>query len=226
MVGAPIERLEMNVGPRAASKAFKEVRHQLRLQIANQSHAHPSLDDRSRAAAEIDRCQSQGLIHGHKKVTGAHDSPFIAQRVAKGFAQCDADVLYGVVLIDVEITLGLDLEVESAVTGEQFQHVVQKTYSGLHLIAAAAFDGQSDLNVGLCGRAMERGFPHLDTPGRHLDRICSSTASTRSISARVPTLTRTQPGQSARSRKAIPWACIPARMVFFISPNSTRTKLV
>src|SRR5262249_11056450 len=193
---------------------------------AHQPRADPGVDDRGRAAAEIDCCQSQGLIHGHNKVAGAHDAALVAERAVKRFTQHDAYVLYRVVLIDVEIALGLELEVESAMTSEQLKHVIEKSYPGLHLISASALDCQIELDVGLRGGAMKCGFPHLDTPGRHLDRICSSTASTWSISACVPTLMRTHPGQSGRSRKAMPRACIPARTVFFISPNSARRKLV
>src|SRR5215472_15817192 len=154
MVGPPVERLEMNVGARPASKAFKEVCHQLRLQIAHEPRADPCVHYRGRAAAEIDRCQPQGHIHGHKKIAGAHDAAFIAERVVKRFTQNDANVLYCVVLIDVEIALGLELEVESAVTGEQLQHVIEKSYPGLHLISAPALDCQIELDVGLRGGTM------------------------------------------------------------------------
>src|SRR5260370_37878193 len=204
MVGAAVERLEMNVGVGATGEAFKEVVHQFGLEVAHQPRAHLRVDNRGRASAEINGCDSKSFIHGHDKVAGAHDAALIAERRAKCLAQRNTDIFDRMVLVDIEIALGLNLEVENTVTREQLQHVVEKADARLYFVPTATFDGQSQPDIGFRGRAMEGGLPHFDTPGRSLQPICSSTDTTRSISACVPTLMRTQPAQSARLRRARP----------------------
>ena len=51
------------------------------------------------------------------------------------FAERDADVFDGVMLIDVEIAGGLDLQVEAAVPGDQVEHVIEKADAGAVLVA-------------------------------------------------------------------------------------------
>ncbi len=54
----------------------------------------------------------------------------------------DADVFHGVVLVHVQIAVGVQLQIEAAVLGEQLQHVVEEADAGGDLVAAAAFDLQ------------------------------------------------------------------------------------
>src|SRR5262249_38901298 len=119
MVRAPVNRLEVHVGVRAASKALKKIMDQLRLQVANQPCLHLGVYDRSGTSAEVDCSQPQRFIHGHYEISGAHDAALVAQRAVEGFTQGDAHVFHCMVLVDVEITRGSELQVESAMACEQ-----------------------------------------------------------------------------------------------------------
>ena len=55
-------------------------------------------------------------------------------------AERDADVLDGVVLIDVEIARRLQRQVEAAVPREQLEHVVEEADAGADVVAALAVD--------------------------------------------------------------------------------------
>ena len=55
-----------------------------------------------------------------------HDAFFIANRLAESLAQCDADVLHRVVRIDVQITLGHDIQIHLPVARDLIQHMLEK----------------------------------------------------------------------------------------------------
>ena len=120
----------MDVGARADGEALEEVVHQLGLQVADQPHLHLQVDDGVRPSAEIDRGDRQRLVHRHDEVAGAVDAAAIAERRRHRLAERDAEVLDGVVLIDVEVAAGVDLEVEGAVPREQLEHVIEKADAG------------------------------------------------------------------------------------------------
>ena len=57
-----------------------------------------------RTSAEIDRGCRQRFVHRHQKISGAQNAALFDPRAfCNGFAERDADVFDGVVLIDVEI---------------------------------------------------------------------------------------------------------------------------
>ena len=59
----------------------------------------------------------------------------------KRLTQCDADVLYRVVLIDIEIPRGVHFEIEGAMAGDKVQHVIQEANTGSDFPLAPAFYG-------------------------------------------------------------------------------------
>jgi len=82
------------------------------------------------ATPKIDRGNCQCFVHRHHKITGAHDATLVSQSAGKRLAQSDAYVFHGVMLVNVEVAIGLELEIESSVTREKLQHVVEKTNAG------------------------------------------------------------------------------------------------
>ena len=60
----------------------------------------------------------------------------------------------------MQIAVGLELQIESAMMGKQLQHVVEETYAGGHLIAAASLDGQGQLNLRFLAHAVYGSLPH------------------------------------------------------------------
>ena len=53
-----------------------------------------------------------------------HDSLLVAKRLPECLPQGDADVLDRVVIVDVQVAGGLDVEIEGAVTRDLFEHVL------------------------------------------------------------------------------------------------------
>src|SRR5205823_2570887 len=119
------------------------------------------LVDERRTSAEVDGRRYQRFVHRHQRVAVAADAAAIPQRLPEGLAQADADVLDGVVRVYLDVTGGLDLQVEQAVLGERFQHVVEERHGRGDLAHAGPVEGHRELDLGLAGLALYRGRPRL-----------------------------------------------------------------
>ena len=142
VIGTAVQNLCVQVGPGVLDESAEEVFEQLGLQIANQADFDQILVDQRRAAAEIDRDYREGFIHGEYEVSGAVDAFAIAESLGEQLADHDAGVFDCVMLVDVEIAFGRELEIEGAVFGEELQHVIEEADAGRDLVPAAALDAE------------------------------------------------------------------------------------
>ena len=150
MAGAPVQHLDVHVRARADREAFEEVVHELGLQIADLEDVDSQIDRGVRASAEIDRGDGQRLVHRHDEVAGAVDAAPLPERGRDRLAERDAEVLDGVMLIDVEVARRVDAQVERAVARKQLEHVIEKADPRPYLITALTFERQrqGDLRLG------------------------------------------------------------------------------
>jgi hypothetical protein len=88
------------------------------LEISDKARANFGIDYCGGASAEINRDHSHGFVHGHEEVSGSKDAAFAAQSFIECLTKYDAYVLHRVVLIDIEIATGLELQIEAAMMGE------------------------------------------------------------------------------------------------------------
>ena len=63
-------------------------------------------------------------------------------------AQRDADVLDRVVAVDMQVAIGLDVQVDQAVARDLVQHVVEKADAGMQLRLAAAVEVDAHRDAG------------------------------------------------------------------------------
>ena len=75
------------------------------------------------------------------------------QRLADG----NADVLHGVVVINVQITLGLDRQIYQPVPRHLIEHVLKERHPRIELALAGAVEVDGDFNLGLQGVPADRG---------------------------------------------------------------------
>lgn len=83
------------------------------------------------------------------------DALLVADRLGEGLTEHDADVLHGVVRIDLEIALGIDGEVQHAVAGHLLKHVLEKRQAGRKLGLPATVEVQANGDLGLAGIAFD-----------------------------------------------------------------------
>jgi len=141
MAGASVEHFEVEAGCGGARRSRrKSPGKQLGLQVADQSGLDEILVDEAGRAAKIDRGDGERLIHGHDEVAGAIDAAAVAEGLVEQLAEDDANVLDAVVLIDVEIAVGLEIEVEARVWRTASSMWSRKRIPVEMVVAAPAFD--------------------------------------------------------------------------------------
>ena len=82
------------------------------------------------AAGQVEGHLHERLVERVQAAGEAADAGLVAQRLAEHLADGDADVLDGVVAVDVEVARGLHVEVEAAVAAELVEHVVEEREPG------------------------------------------------------------------------------------------------
>src|SRR5690606_14200190 len=87
-----------------------------------------------------------------------------------GGAQDQGRVLYGVVVVDVGVAAGLDLEVEQGVRRQGGEEVVEEPHPGVDGSLAGAVEVEGDLHGGLGGATVELG----GAVHRSSRRICAA----------------------------------------------------
>ena len=115
------------------------------MQVSDQSRPHFCVDHRGAASSEVDCDDSQSFVHGHHEISRPKDAALAAQRLRKRLAEGDADVLQGVVLIHGEVAASPEIQIERAVTGQQFQHVVEEADTAADPGASVTIGCQYDI---------------------------------------------------------------------------------
>src|SRR5208337_657122 len=160
MIGAAVHSFDVNVCTSTAGEALEEVSDQFGLQVADETGADFGVDSKSGAPAQVHGGDGESFVHGHQEVSGAQNAALVAEGAVKGFAQSDADVFDGVMLVYVQVAVALDFKIEGAVPGEQLQHVIEETDAGRDFILATAFYGEMNGNAGFRSITFNDGSTH------------------------------------------------------------------
>src|SRR5688572_19159924 len=152
------------------------------------------------AATKVDGRHRERLVHRHDEVTGAVDATPRTERTRHRLAERDAKVFDGMVLIHVEVAGGADLQIEPAVTGDQFQHVIEEADAGADVISPASVERQCKLNRRFLRRAIDNRATALYCWGH---KTSSMAAMHSPVWLAIPAVIRTHPahdGSAERSR--------------------------
>ena len=209
----------MHVGAGAHGEAIEEIVHELGLEIPDHLDGELQLHHGVRAAAQVHRGHRQRFVHRHHEVAGAVDALLVSQRRCHGFAEDDADVFHGVVLVHIQIAGGFQLQVEPAVPGEQLQHVVEEPDAGPHLVLPLAVHDEPALDLGFRGPPVEAGLAgriHWRRCGCRHGRGCAAAPGPCRGQAHGWLLALVSPAATTASSAAI------ARSVWLVMPAVTR----
>jgi hypothetical protein len=89
---------------------------------------------------EIDRSNGERFIHRHDEIARSVDPSAIPERRRDGFTKSNANVFHGVMLIDVEVAVGHQLQVERAMARKQLEHVIEEPDSRVHVVTTLAIE--------------------------------------------------------------------------------------
>src|SRR5574343_1739271 len=82
-------------------------------------------------------------------------TPGLGQRLAKG----DADILDRMMRVDVQVALGVDVDVDPAMTGDLVKHVIEKGHAGSKFALAGAIEIETHSDLRLQRVACNFGLP-------------------------------------------------------------------
>ncbi len=115
---------------------------------------------------EIDGGDGERLVHRHHEVAGPVDAALAAERLEDGLPERDADVLHGVVGVDVEIAGRGNRQIEAAVTRDELEHVIEEADARAHGVAAPSVEVDRQTDVRLGGSSVNSGATQGRPPWR------------------------------------------------------------
>lgn len=137
---------------------LEELAHQLGVEGADLRRGKIDVPHEEGSAGNIDGGLGHRLVHGkiERGITG--NAAPVAQRPGNGLADGDAGIFHGVMVIDMQIALNLDLHVDQRMAAELVQHMVEKSHAGGNCRFAGAVDIHAHRNRGFVGLADNLAF--------------------------------------------------------------------
>jgi hypothetical protein len=88
------------------------------------------------------------------------DAPHVTERLPHRLAKRNADILGGMVMVDMQIAGRLDVDVDPGVAGEEIKHVIEKADPGRDRRSATTVEVDRDCDVGFLGGSFDRCLAH------------------------------------------------------------------
>ena len=107
------------------------------------------------ATSEINGGRDEALIHWECEVPIASDTRPISERLVDRLSQGDTDVFGGVVVVNVQVTLGDHVQIDQRMFGKQVQHVIEESNAAGSFSLAVTIKVDGQLDIGLTGRAVD-----------------------------------------------------------------------
>src|SRR5215471_2608904 len=179
----PVVHVDVQRDLRVEGEGAEEVLEQIEVEVRHARAPERHVEDEIGSTRDVHRRMEERLVHGQERRTVAHDASAIAESLPEGLAQADADVLHGVMEIDLEIAVGLDGEVHEAMLRPRLQHVIEERDPRHDLGGAGAVEPQVERDLRLLGLPLHA--PLAPSAARCCRHGFSSVASMR-IAAAVP----------------------------------------
>src|SRR5215213_3114467 len=159
------QRSDVQRDPRTERERAPELLGELRVERADELGDRVDLVHQEGTTRQVERDLDECLVERHERRGKATHARLVAQCVLQRGAEHDADVLDGVVEVDVEVALRLDAETEAGVLAQLFEHVVEERDAGRRGGAAPTVDVEHEIDGRLLRAAMlfRRAWAHPAT---------------------------------------------------------------
>jgi hypothetical protein len=137
----------VQVQPAFVGYALKKVGDERGTHLTDTLGAESAVEDKIAAPAKIHSYQGQSFVQRHNGVAHTGNALPVTQRLSQRPAQNNADILDGVVLINVQVACGLHLQIKASVPGQGVQHMIQKADAGGNFRPAGAIQIESHLYI-------------------------------------------------------------------------------
>ncbi len=139
-------------------ETLEKLDDQIHIKFAHLGAGERHVEFQTRAATAINDNPRQSLVQRHIGMPIPHDAFFVANSLTKRLPEGDADVFNGVVRIDVQVTLGFDVEVNLTVPRNLVQHMLKEGYPRLQITLPRAIQAQFNRDLSFEGLAINRGL--------------------------------------------------------------------
>ena len=78
---------------------------------------------------------------------------FVAHRFRKSLTESDTHIFYGVVSINVQVTIGSDIEIDQTMARNLIKHVIEKRHTRVEFLLTGTIDINDHPNLGFVGIA-------------------------------------------------------------------------
>lgn len=160
VVIAAIEIFNVQRDPGCGGKAHEPMLDEFGVPFAQSWHGKRRLPDKIGSPRYVQRTAGERFIHRRIGAAIARNAALIAQSCQYRFTDGDAGIFGRVMLINMQIADGLYLQIDERMFGKLFEHMVEKSDPGRHVIHAAAIEIDGNINRGFVGLAADRSGSH------------------------------------------------------------------
>src|SRR5262245_33766976 len=161
-----VKRLHMQRDARIHGKSMEPLAHEVGVELTDLVPGETNLEHQDRSSRYVDDHARQGLIHGHVHAGVTGNSLHVAKRLLHRLSERDADVLGRVVLVDMQVAVGFDLDADARMAGKQVEHMVEETDARRSVGYAGAIEVHAHLDVRFFRLALDRRLAHQNPPVR------------------------------------------------------------
>ena len=159
---APCSVSIWSVSPALPAKAWKNSRTSWVSKAPIFSVGNSALKTRNGRPGGVDGHPCERLVHRQQAVGVAREPSLVAKRLGQRLAKRDADVLDGVVIVDVAVAFRADADVDQGVARELVQHMVEEADARRNVGRARSVEIEADLDARLfrlaCDDALAHGY--------------------------------------------------------------------
>ncbi len=178
---SPYSSFMCRFAPASFANAWKNSRHSDTLKSRTRSEPVHEY----RAVAKVNRNPHENFVHREDEEAVAVHSRLVSDGLFHRLPEHNPDVLDGVVVVDVDVALGLQIQVEQPVPREELEHVVEERYARFDGVFALAVEVyfEGDARFFCVARDFRFAF-HIHFPFDHFNAAFLKI----SICAGVPTV--------------------------------------
>ena len=138
--------LDVEVHGSTVGQALEEVQEHLCGHLAHLLAMKLGIPYEPGTAPEVECHMAQAVVHW-QAIAIALYAALVAKSLAQALAKSKGNVLDGVVLIDMQVSIAADVKVCHAMLGNLLQHVVEESKPRLYVAFAIAVQTDTHLNV-------------------------------------------------------------------------------
>ncbi|MNN46372.1 hypothetical protein D3C81_1607510 [compost metagenome] len=148
MVGIDAAQVvDMQGYARMVDETAEELDGQVDVEAAHARTRERHVELQAGAAGEVDHHARQAFVQRHVAVAVAGNALLVANGPGDSLAKRDADVFHRMVVVDMRVAGGFDLQVEHTMPGDLVKHVVEERHARRQFLAAGAVEIQGNADL-------------------------------------------------------------------------------